>query len=69
MTESSRPFKIQEFRVQRARPFKSVEDVRKALTDYKEGRSIGFSRKASLIAMGLLPRANGRYKVSEKYNE
>ena len=66
--DSTKPFKIQEFRVERARPFKSVEDVRKALRDYKEGRSIGFSRKASLIAMGQLPRTNGRYKVSEKYN-
>jgi hypothetical protein len=65
--DSSRPFRVEEFRVKRARPFKSVDDVRKALRDYKEGRSIGFSRKASLIAMGLLPRANGRYKVSEKY--
>jgi len=65
--DSSKPFRVEEFRVERARPFKSIEDVRKALKDYKEGRSIGFSRKASLIAMGLLPRANGRYKVSEKY--
>ena len=65
--DSSRPFRIEEFRVEHARPFKSIEDVRKALKDYKEGRSIGFSRKASLIAMGLLPRVNGRYKISEKY--
>lgn len=65
--DSSRPFRVEEFRVKRARPFKSVDDVRKALRDYKEGRSIGFSRKASLIAMGLLPRSNGRYKLSEKY--
>jgi hypothetical protein len=37
--DSSGPFRVEEFRVKRARPFKSVDDVRKALRDYKEGRS------------------------------
>ena len=50
-----------------ARPFRSVADVKNALERYDRGESIGFSRKASLVAMGLLPRADGAFRVSEKY--
>jgi hypothetical protein len=64
---SKKPFPIEEYRVQRARPFKRVEDVVSALKNYKKGLSIGFSRKSSLVAMGLLPRVDGMYRLSEKY--
>ena len=39
----------------------------KYLKMYKAGKSIGFTMTASLKAKGLIPRANGTYKVSEKY--
>jgi hypothetical protein len=64
---SKKPFQIEEYRVKRARPFKTINDVAMALKNYKKGLSIGFSRKSSLIAMGLLPRVDGMYRVSEKY--
>ena len=63
----STPYAIQARRVAMARPFRSVADVKNALERYDRGESIGFSRKASLVAMGLLPRADGAFRVSEKY--
>ena len=39
----------------------------KYLALWKQGRSIGFSMRSSLKAKGLIPRANGTYKVSPKY--
>uniref|UniRef100_A0A6C0AQW2 Uncharacterized protein n=1 Tax=viral metagenome TaxID=1070528 RepID=A0A6C0AQW2_9ZZZZ len=39
----------------------------KYLKMYKQGKSIGFTMRSSLKAKGLIPRANGTYKVSEKY--
>jgi hypothetical protein len=64
---SNKPFRIEEYRVKRARPFKTTDDVAMALKNFKKGVSIGFSRKSSLVAMGLLPRVDGMYRVSEKY--
>ena len=63
----STPYAIQARRVAMARPFRSVDDVKKALETHDRGGSIGFSRKASLVAMGLLPRADGSFRVSTKY--
>lgn len=34
---------------------------------WKEGKSIGFTMRSSLKAKGLIPRANGTYRVSDKY--
>ena len=68
MVSRSKPFPIQAKRVALARPFKTVQDVRDALHHYHSGASIGFTRKASLVAMGLLPRSDGTYRLSEKYN-
>jgi len=62
-----RPYAVAPYRVARARPFKTVADVRAALRAVRAGESVGFSRKASLVAMGLLPRADGFFRVSEKY--
>lgn len=34
---------------------------------WKEGKSIGFTMRSSLKAKGLIPRANGKRRVSAKY--
>lgn len=39
----------------------------KYLKKWKRGESIGFTMRSSLKAKGLIPRANGKYKVSPKY--
>jgi hypothetical protein len=39
----------------------------KYLKKWKQGKSIGFTMRSSLKAKGLIPRANGTYKVSKKY--
>lgn len=39
----------------------------KYLKLWKQGHSIGFTMRSSLKAKGLIPRANGTYKVSPKY--
>ena len=67
MNGKSSPYTIQARRVSLSRPFQTVQDVKKALTDYHKGNSIGFTRKSSLIAMGLLPRSDGYFKLSTKY--
>ncbi len=36
---------------------------------WKEGKSIGFTMRSSLKAKGLIPRANGTYRVSDKYRK
>jgi len=62
-----RPYAIRASRVALARPFQDIQGVRAALTAHRAGKSIGFSRRASLVAMGLLPRADGSYRLSLKY--
>ena len=47
--------------------YKATARDKKYLRLWKEGKSIGFTMKASLKAKGLIPRANGSYRVSEKY--
>jgi hypothetical protein len=39
----------------------------KYLKRYKAGKSIGFTMRSSLKAKGLIPRSNGTYRVSKKY--
>lgn len=39
----------------------------KYLRMYRRGESIGFTMRASLKAKGLIPRANGTKRVSNKY--
>jgi len=48
-------------------PFKTMEKVREAIRKYHQGKSIGFSRIASLRSMGLIPRADGTYRLGDKY--
>jgi hypothetical protein len=47
--------------------YRATAKNKKYLALYKKGKSIGFTMKASLKAKGLIPRADGTYKVSEKY--
>lgn len=49
-------------------PYKATRRNRKYLRLYKQGKSIGFTMRASLKAKGLIPRANGTYRVSNKYS-
>jgi len=48
-------------------PYKATRRNKKYLRFYKQGKSIGFTMRSSLKAKGLIPRANGTYKVSNKY--
>lgn len=63
---SHRPFPVTAARVRRS-PFASIRQVQETVLRWKQGGSIGYSRLASLKAMGLLPRKDGRYVVSPKY--
>lgn len=47
--------------------YKPTKKDLKYLKLYKQGKSIGFTMRSSLKAKGLIPRANGTYKVSNKY--
>lgn len=47
--------------------YRATQRNRKYLKKYKSGKSIGFTMTASLKAKGLIPRANGTYKISKKY--
>lgn len=49
--------------------YRATARDKKYLRLWKEGRSIGFTMKASLKAKGLIPRANGSYRVSDKYRQ
>jgi hypothetical protein len=51
----------------RKSPFKNMATTLKALKHFKKGKSIGFTRRASLKSMGLLPRSNGCYVLGNKY--
>ena len=46
-----------------------VKATRNAIRDWKNGKSIGFSREQSLKSMGLIPRKHGDYKLGVKYRE
>ena len=47
--------------------YKATQRNKNYLSLYRKGKSIGFTMKASLKAKGLIRRANGSYKVSNKY--
>lgn len=64
-----RPFAISTKRATKS-PFKTVSAIRECLNRWRHGdRSIGFTRIASLKAMGLIPRSNGLYQISPKYQD
>ena len=48
--------------------YRATKRDKKYLLLWKKGKSIGFTMRASLKAKGLIPRANGTRRVSNKYN-
>lgn len=49
--------------------YRATAKDKKYLRLWKEGKSIGFTMTSSLKAKGLIPRANGTYRVSDKYRK
>jgi hypothetical protein len=47
--------------------YRATKRDKKYLRLWRQGRSIGFTMRSSLKAKGLIPRANGTRKVSNKY--
>jgi hypothetical protein len=47
--------------------YRATKKNKKYLKMYKQKKSIGFTMRSSLKAKGLIPRANGTYKISKKY--
>ena len=47
--------------------YKPTAKDRAALRKFRAGKSIGFTMRSSLKAKGLIPRANGTLRVSNKY--
>jgi len=62
----SYPFPLLEKRLVKS-PFRDKHQVHETLHQYHQGKSIGFSRLASLKSMGLLPRSHGDYELGSKY--
>lgn len=62
-----RPFSGGRSGSKRSRGYKPTARNLATLRKYKAGKSIGFTARSSLKAKGLIPRSNGRYKVSRKY--
>ena len=63
---SSKPYAISSARVAKS-PFSNVESVKQALGKHKRKEKIGFTQLSSLRSMGLIKRADGTYKLGEKY--
>lgn len=63
---SSKPYSIRPSFVEKS-PFSSVESVKKALQQYKKNGKIGFTQLSSLRSLGLIKRADGTYKLGDKY--
>jgi uncharacterized coiled-coil protein SlyX len=49
--------------------YRATKKDKAALKKLKQGKSIGFTMRSSLKAKGLLRRANGTYRVSQKYRK
>jgi hypothetical protein len=47
--------------------YRATKRDKKYLKMWKQGKSIGFTMRSSLKAKGLIPRANGTRRVSNKY--
>jgi hypothetical protein len=47
--------------------YRATKRDKKYLRLWKKGNPIGFTMRASLKAKGLIPRANGTRRVSNKY--
>ena len=62
-----RPYAIRASRVALARPFQDIQGVRAALAARRAGKSIGFSRRASLVAMALTGSVSSINRVNSMY--
>ena len=51
------------------RRYKPTKKNRKYLAKWKQGKSIGFTMRSSLKAIGLIPRSNGTKRASDKYKK
>ena len=47
--------------------YRATKKDKKYLRLWRQGKSIGFTMRSSLKAKGLIPRANGTRRVSNKY--
>jgi hypothetical protein len=47
--------------------YRATKRNKEYLKKWKKGQSIGFTMRSSLKAKGLIPRSNGTYRVSPKY--
>lgn len=47
--------------------YRATKRDKKYILLWKKGKSIGFTMRSSLKAKGLIPRANGTRRVSNKY--
>jgi hypothetical protein len=47
--------------------YRATARDKKYLRLWRQGKSVGFTMRSSLKAKGLIPRANGTYRVSNKY--
>jgi len=65
---SSKQYSIRPSFVKKS-PFSSVESVKKALQQYKKTGKIGFTQMSSLRSMGIVKRADGTYKLGDKYKK
>lgn len=63
---ANKPYAVSQARVAKS-PFSSVDSVKKALGKYKRKEKIGFTQLSSLRSMGLIKRADGTYKLGDKY--
>lgn len=50
-------------------PFRRLNTAKKAEQDYWKRRSIGFTARSSLKAMGRIPRSDGCYLLGPKYKK
>ena len=66
MTCKKTPYPVSPKHVKKS-PLKTVAQTLKAKRNYKKGKSIGFTRRSSLKSMGLVPRADGCYRLGSKY--
>lgn len=61
-----RPYSISSRRVMKS-PFRNIKTLKKTLTKHRKGKKIGYTQRSSLRSMGLIPRANGKYQLGNKY--
>jgi len=60
------PYSINPSRIKKS-PFSSVDSAKKALQKHKRHEKIGFTQLSSLRSMGLVKRADGFYRLGNKY--